>query len=96
MRLPALTILILAMLLSAGCANDNEKQPEEQLIVFTVLNKETKSEHYIIEVSNQDRHEYVELSVDDWNRINIGDTVSLNANNVLVRINNTLVEREGT
>jgi hypothetical protein len=92
MRIPALTILILAMLLSVGCARDSE----EQLIGFTVLNKEMKGDNYIIEVSNQDRHEYIELSKDNWNRINIGDTVSLDPNNVLVRINNTPVDRGDT
>ena len=92
MRLPALTILILAMHLSVGCAGEND----EQLIGFTVLNKEMKSDYYIIEVSNQDRHEYIELSRETWNRINIGDTVSLNPNNVLVRINNKPIEQGDT
>lgn len=91
-RLLALTILILAMLLSAGCAGESE----EQLIGFTVLNKEMKTDHYIIEISNQDRHEYIELSRENWNRINIGDTVSLNASNALVRINNKPVDRRDT
>jgi uncharacterized protein YacL (UPF0231 family) len=80
------------MLLSVGCARDNE----EQLMGFTVLNKEMKGDSYIIEVSNQERHEYIELSKNNWNRINIGDTVSLDPNNVLVRINNTPIDRGDT
>jgi hypothetical protein len=89
LRIMTLTLSILILLLSVGCASSNN---QDQLVAYTVLNKEIKSEKYLLEVSNQDSHEYIEIAMGSWNQINIGDTVSFDSNQELVRINNKPVE----
>ncbi len=89
--------------LGTGCANNNggseqssqspqASQAEQIKYTSTVVNKSIKSDKFIIEISSQDRHEFVEVTAIIWDRIQTNDTVGFNENKELVSINNVLIE----
>lgn len=90
-------ILFIGIILCAGCSKSNSgpEPPPAPFDGFTsiVVNKEIKSDSYLLEISSQDRHEYVEVALEHWDEIVIGDSVSFNLQYELVRINNREVEQ---
>jgi len=87
-RMSMFSILVSAiLLLNASCTNNVEQQQDGY--TCTVVNKEIKSNKYILEISSSDRHEYTEISEKHWHDINIGDSVTFDGMGVLVKVNNT-------
>ena len=88
--------------LGTGCANHNElqqpaqssptEQAEQILFTSTVVSKTIKSDKFIIEISSQDRHEYIEVLAILWDRIQVNDTIGLNELKELISINNAPIE----
>ncbi len=85
MRWLIISIIIVTLLLSGGCKNN-----QTQIIEYTyvVLNKDIKSDKYVLEISSNDGHMYIEISKGNWNQLNIGDSVTLNSKDELMKINN--------
>ena len=86
-------VMIICMLvLSLGCSNAEERPEETVAYTCTVLNKEVRGASHILEISSPDRHEYVEIEEEHWDHIQLGDSVSFNAENALIRVNNKVIE----
>ena len=83
-------MVIAVLLLGTGCANNDVQQPGEY--TCTVVNKETRSSKYILEISSPERHEYIEIAEKHWHGINTGDSVTFDGTGVLVKVNNSLLD----
>jgi len=89
-RLSIILATLVAILLMGGCGQNEQREPGEY--TCTVVNKEIKSNSYILEITSPERHQYVDIAKEQWDAITIGDSVTLNRMNVLIRINNKPID----
>lgn len=88
--------------LGTSCANNDEReqpsqsaqasQSEQIQFTSTVVSKSIKSDKFLVEISSQDIHEFIEVTAILWDRIQVNDTVGFNESKELISINNVLIE----
>ena len=101
MRSRIYAILLLVLLLIAGCGRSEAGQTSEQTeqnkvegqtVALTVLQKSIKDGRFILEVSGQGSHRYIEITESQWSLIEPNDTVTVDERDVVVKINNEAIE----